>query len=61
VLTSCPENGTVLDPFVGTGTTGMVALTHHCNFIGIEVNPRLIDPLNKRLLAYQNLLKQWMY
>jgi hypothetical protein len=30
---------TVLDPFSGAGTTGVVALRHDRDFIGIELNP----------------------
>jgi len=29
----------VLDPFAGTGTTGVVALTEGRRFVGIELNP----------------------
>ncbi len=31
-----PMNGTVLDPFMGSGTTGVAALFEKYNFIGIE-------------------------
>lgn len=36
----CPENGIVLDPFFGAGTTGLVALKMSKRFIGIELNKR---------------------
>ncbi len=36
------EPCTVLDPFTGSGTTGMVALELERNFIGIELNPEYI-------------------
>lgn len=39
ILAGCPEGGTVLDPFGGAGTTGMVALKHRRNAILIELNP----------------------
>jgi DNA modification methylase len=35
----CPENGTVLDPFVGSGTTMRVSLQKDRNAIGIDLNP----------------------
>lgn len=39
ILAGCPVGGTVLDPFAGIGTTGMVALRHGRSFIGCELNP----------------------
>ena len=39
ILAGCPEGGVVLDPFTGSGTTGVVALRHGRRFIGIELNP----------------------
>jgi DNA modification methylase len=39
VLAGCPEGGTVLDPFAGAGTTGVVALQHGRSFVGAELNP----------------------
>jgi len=39
VLSGCPKGGTVLDPFTGSGTTGLVGKRLGCNFIGIELNP----------------------
>jgi len=38
ILFGCPPGGIVLDPFMGTGTTGIAALKHGRNFIGIEMN-----------------------
>ena len=46
---TCPPNGTVLDCFCGTGTTGVVALGMGMDFIGIEANPMLIPMIEKRL------------
>ena len=39
VLAGCPEDGTVLDPFAGSGTTGIVARHHGRRFVGAELNP----------------------
>jgi site-specific DNA-methyltransferase (adenine-specific) len=36
---SCPPGGTVLDPFLGSGTTAIAAKQLGCNCIGIEINP----------------------
>jgi len=37
VLACCPTEGIVLDPFIGTGTVGKVALKLKRNFIGIDL------------------------
>ena len=39
ILAGCPEGGTVLDPFGGAGTTGLVASSHNRNSILCELNP----------------------
>lgn len=62
ILAGCPENGTVLDPFAGIGTTGLVAQSLGRNFVGIELNADYVniakdylrdyryDPVNKRVV-----------
>jgi DNA modification methylase len=49
VLAGCPEGGTVLDPFFGAGTTGLVCQRTGRNAIGIELNPEYYDIAAKRL------------
>jgi len=49
ILAGCPEEGIVLDPFFGAGTTGLVSLTHNRRFIGIELNPEYIEIAKSRL------------
>ena len=39
ILAGCPEGGTVLDPFLGSGTTGMVAESLGRRWFGAEQNP----------------------
>jgi DNA modification methylase len=39
ILAGCPKDGTVLDPFGGAGTTGLVADRQQRNAILIELNP----------------------
>lgn len=34
-----PPGGTVLDPFTGSGTTGVAALREGCSFVGVELDP----------------------
>ena len=38
ILAGCPKGGTVLDPFGGAGTTGLVADRLQCNAVLIELN-----------------------
>lgn len=47
ILAGCPVGGIVFDPFIGSGTTGMVALQLQRNFIGIEINPDYIEIAKK--------------
>ena len=42
ILAGAPEGGVVLDPFGGSGTTGMVAEKHRRNAILVELNPDYI-------------------
>gem|GEM_PF-5229864 len=51
ILAGCPEGGTVLDPFAGSGTVGVVALRHHRRFIGIELNPNYAAMATRRIQA----------
>jgi DNA modification methylase len=39
VLAGSAKGDTILDPFAGAGTTGVVALRHDRSFVGIELNP----------------------
>ena len=34
-----PEGGTIIDPYCGSGTTGIAALSLGFNFIGVELSP----------------------
>ena len=49
VLAGCPEGGTILDPFAGSGTTGMVAKQHNRNAVLIELNTDYIKILKQRI------------
>jgi len=44
-----PPNGIVLDPFMGSGTTGIAATQEGFNFIGIEMNDEYIQIANHRI------------
>lgn len=49
IKAGCPENGTILDPFMGAGTTALVARKLNRNYIGFELNPDYIKIAEKRL------------
>jgi DNA modification methylase len=49
IKAGCPEGGLVLDPFMGAGTTALVAQKLGRNFIGFELNPKYVEMANKRL------------
>ena len=49
ILAGCPMGGTVLDPFAGAGTTGVVAKENNRHFIGIELNPEYVEMAQKRI------------
>jgi len=49
VLAGCPEGGTVLDPFNGSGTTGVVALQNNRQYIGLELNPDYVKLAEARI------------
>ncbi len=49
VLAGCPKGGTVLDPFMGAGTTGVVAKKLGRDWLGIELNEDYIKMAEKRI------------
>lgn len=49
VESGCPKNGVVLDPFIGSGTTAMVAKKMGLQYIGFDINQEYLDIANKRL------------
>lgn len=47
----CPPEGTVLDPFCGTGTTGVAAVEEGCGFVGIDRSERWVSTLAEHRIA----------
>ena len=49
ILAGCPEGGTVLDPFAGSGTVAQVAIAHGRQTIACELNPSYGELIQKRI------------
>ena len=49
-----PPNGLVLDPFAGSGSSGIAALHEECCFVGIELDPRYHELASSRLRNCEN-------
>jgi DNA modification methylase len=49
ILAGCPEDGLVMDPFMGSGTTALVALRAKRDYIGVELNPAYVAMAEARL------------
>jgi DNA modification methylase len=49
ILASCPPHGIVLDPFMGSGTTAVVARRLGRNFLGIDLSAEYVELAARRL------------
>ena len=49
ILAGCREGGTVLDPFIGSGTVAEVALSHGRNCVGVEINQEYKALIEERI------------
>jgi len=49
IIAGCPENGIVLDPFIGSGTTGLAAKELNRRYIGIELNAEFCGLARERI------------
>lgn len=47
-------NDTVLDPFMGSGTTGIVCTNTNRNFIGIEIDESYYEIARQRISEIDN-------
>lgn len=47
-----PPGGTVLDPFMGSGTTGMAAVSEGFDFLGIELDEHYLEIARARIAHY---------
>jgi DNA modification methylase len=51
VLSCCCEGGIILDPFMGSGTTGVVAVKNNRGYIGCELEKRYVKMAEERIKA----------
>jgi DNA modification methylase len=54
IKATAPPNGTILDPFSGTGLTGVSALKNGCFFIGIDIKPQIAQMIREKLSKQSN-------
>jgi site-specific DNA-methyltransferase (adenine-specific) len=50
------KKGIVLDPFLGSGTSGVVASLNNCDFIGIELNKKYVKIARERIEKARRLI-----
>jgi len=56
IKAGCPKGGIVLDPFMGAGTTAVIAKKLGRKYLGIEIKQEYIDMANKRIRRIPELL-----
>ena len=55
-IAQVPEGATVLDPYMGSGTTGIACIQMGRNFIGIEIDPGYFEIAKTRIAQAQPAL-----
>jgi DNA modification methylase len=58
ILAGSAPGDTILDPFAGAGTTGLVALRHQRSFVGIELNGDYVEMARRRIIDDAPLMNQ---
>jgi DNA modification methylase len=58
ILAGAPEDGIVLDPFMGAGTTAVAALKQNRNYIGCELNPAYLAIAQARIQDAEKLKRE---
>ena len=54
VKASCPKNGIVFDPFMGTGTTAIACLANDRQYVGFEINKDYHKLITNRIKKYNS-------
>lgn len=57
-MAGCKPGGVVLDPFAGSGTTGMVAQQHGRRFVGIDLSRDYLDLALRTRLAQTAIIDE---
>ena len=58
IRAGCPPQGSVLDPFGGAGTTGLMADRLGCDAVLIELNPAYVEIARRRIASETPLLTE---
>ena len=58
ILAGCKPGGVVLDPFSGSGTTGLAATKHGRRYVGIDLNPEYLALSLRTRLAQTALIEE---
>lgn len=56
ILAGSRPGDIILDPFMGAGTTALVALQHGRRYVGIELNPAYVELATRRIETVQQQL-----
>lgn len=56
ILLTTNEGDTVVDPFMGSGTTGIACMNTNRKFIGFEIDTEYFDMAQERLLEHEMML-----
>ena len=56
VKAGCPKDGLIFDPFMGDGTTGVVAKKLGRHYVGIDLNPAYISIAEARIASVPKTL-----
>ena len=62
ILAGSKVGDIIFDPFIGSGTAGLVALKNNRKFVGIELNPKYVEMANRRLKPFldQRNVSEWL-
>ena len=61
ILSWSNEGNLILDPFIGSGTSAVIARKLNRYYIGIEINPEYCEIANKRLANIPDYLENFLH